>query len=392
MAAAFVVALRADVSARGPRGSACARWLVGGSGRGDSHGGRRRAASLTSLSRAVRRAQTVPRLDVVQCRCAVLCLRAGDRETLGRMAQRRSSLQSGQLFPCLVVSLCAAAALWPGRARPRIVWLYGGLRDLRFVLSLGPEPAAWSHRLPAVGPFLWLARIVPGVDGLRVPRASASSCFSRSAFWPHSACRVCSRSCRRDAGLLRCWRWAPRSLPRAGLHQSRWPPLTPTAARRTEAHIAGSPSSRRGRRSSCRFLEWSIAPTLTYQYATLTHGHPIVNGYSGYGSPLQEFLGGAASPLKRSRAHRRGARAPARRRRPLHRRAPRATTPIRLSARHGRGDPFCDRGPAVEGFHSDAVDVFRLRDADTAAGESRPEDWWHSLRARRLPRGCVRCG
>ena len=44
-------------------------------------------------------------------------------------------------------------------------------------------------------------------------------------------------------------------------------------------------------------LEWSIEPTLTYQYATLFHGHPIVNGYSGYGSSLQEFLGGAASPL-----------------------------------------------------------------------------------------------
>ena len=44
-------------------------------------------------------------------------------------------------------------------------------------------------------------------------------------------------------------------------------------------------------------LEWSIAPTLTYQYATLAHRHPIVNGYSGYGSPLQQFLGGAASPL-----------------------------------------------------------------------------------------------
>jgi hypothetical protein len=41
----------------------------------------------------------------------------------------------------------------------------------------------------------------------------------------------------------------------------------------------------------------AIAPTLTYQYATLSHGHPIVNGYSGYGSSLQEFLGGAASPL-----------------------------------------------------------------------------------------------
>jgi hypothetical protein len=37
-------------------------------------------------------------------------------------------------------------------------------------------------------------------------------------------------------------------------------------------------------------------------------------------------------------------------------------------------------GTAVEGFHSDAVDVFRLRDADTAAGESRPETGGTRLR------------
>jgi hypothetical protein len=43
--------------------------------------------------------------------------------------------------------------------------------------------------------------------------------------------------------------------------------------------------------------DWAIAPTLTYQYATLVHGHPIVNGYSGRGSALQSFLGGGSSPL-----------------------------------------------------------------------------------------------
>jgi hypothetical protein len=44
-------------------------------------------------------------------------------------------------------------------------------------------------------------------------------------------------------------------------------------------------------------LAWSLHPTLTYQFATLLHGHQIVNGYSGYGSGLQSFLGGPGSPL-----------------------------------------------------------------------------------------------
>ena len=79
-------------------------------------------------------------------------------------------------------------------------------------------------------------------------------------------------------------------------------------------------------------LEWSIAPTLTFQYATLTHGHPIVNGYSGYGSTLQEFLGGAGITVQRSRRDRRRARRAARGRRPLHRRAPARLRRSRASA------------------------------------------------------------
>jgi hypothetical protein len=37
--------------------------------------------------------------------------------------------------------------------------------------------------------------------------------------------------------------------------------------------------------------------TMIYQLNTLWHGHPIVNGYSGWKSMLQELLGGPASPL-----------------------------------------------------------------------------------------------
>ena len=45
-------------------------------------------------------------------------------------------------------------------------------------------------------------------------------------------------------------------------------------------------------------IDWGTSPTLVYQFGTLTHGHPIVNGYSGYGSSLQEWLGGDGSPLR----------------------------------------------------------------------------------------------
>ena len=48
-------------------------------------------------------------------------------------------------------------------------------------------------------------------------------------------------------------------------------------------------------------LELPFAPDLeaefSYQYLTLIHGHPVVNGHSGYLSPLSMFLGGGHSPL-----------------------------------------------------------------------------------------------
>jgi hypothetical protein len=37
--------------------------------------------------------------------------------------------------------------------------------------------------------------------------------------------------------------------------------------------------------------------TLVYQYNALLHWHPVVNGYSGYGYALQDFLGGPGSPV-----------------------------------------------------------------------------------------------
>ena len=38
--------------------------------------------------------------------------------------------------------------------------------------------------------------------------------------------------------------------------------------------------------------------TLIYMFNTLLHHHPIVNGYTGWTSGLQEFLGGPASPFR----------------------------------------------------------------------------------------------
>ena len=202
-----------------------------------------------------------------------------------------------QLFPGLVTLILGAAALWPGRARRGLAILYGTLAATAFVLSLGPEPAVWSHRLLSFGPYLWLVRVVPGMDGLRVPaRMSVLVLMSLSVLAALGAARVLARLPRRTAiaaaaGLgvtIFAEGW---SVP---LRMAAFDAHGRAGDRSAYRWLAQQPA---GAAIELPILEWAIAPTLTYQYATLSHGHPIVNGYSGYGSSLQTFLGGAASPL-----------------------------------------------------------------------------------------------
>ncbi len=202
-----------------------------------------------------------------------------------------------QLFPGLIAVIGAVAACWPGRARRGITTLYAAMGATAFVLSLGPEPAVWSHRLMSSGPYLWLARIVPGMDGLRAPaRLGVLVLLSLCVLAAFGAARLLASLRPRPRGVVV-------ALIGLAIVAEGW--AAPLELVAFDAH------GRSGDRSAYRWLaqqppgaaielpviDWGITPTLTYQYATLLHGHPIVNGYSGYGSPLQEFLGGAASPL-----------------------------------------------------------------------------------------------
>ncbi len=202
-----------------------------------------------------------------------------------------------QLFPGLMILLASAAALWPGGQRRRATILYAVLAAAALVLSLGPEPAAWSHRLLPWGPYLWVARVVPGMDGLRVPaRLSVIVLMALSVLAALGLARMLAR-------LQPRTRAAATMLVGVAVFAEGWSgPL-----RMAPVDARGRPGDRGAYRWLAQqpaggaielpIVEWAIAPTLTYQYATLSHGHPIVNGYSGYGSALQEFLGGGASPL-----------------------------------------------------------------------------------------------
>jgi hypothetical protein len=201
-----------------------------------------------------------------------------------------------QLFPGLVISIAAVAALWPGRRRSGVALLYGALAAAALVLSLGPEPAAWSHRLPS-GPYLWLARVVPGMDGMRVPaRLGVVVLMALCVLAALGIARLTGRLTR-NGQLVAAVLLGVAVFAEGWAVPLRMAPFDAHGRPRDRAAYRWLAQQPRGAAIELPIREWAIDPTLTYQYATLFHGHPIVNGYSGYGSPLQEFLGGAASPL-----------------------------------------------------------------------------------------------
>ena len=224
-----------------------------------------------------------------------------------------------QLFPGLTVLILAVFAFFRRSESPipnpesRIpssesrlstrtyVWCYLTITVCAFVLSLGAEPSAWGHRALPFSPYMGLAQIVPGLDGLRAPaRFSVVVLLGLSVLAAIGASRVFSAM--DGIHARRASRLAVPLLAAVIVAEGWSAPirLAPFDAAGREADrpvytwLSGQPQ---GGVLELPVKEWDVAPTLTYQYATLVHGHQIVNGYSGYGSTLQEWLGGRSTPL-----------------------------------------------------------------------------------------------
>ena len=164
----------------------------------------------------------------------------------------------------------------------------------------------------------------PGSTVCACRRASSSSWRSRSACWGRPAPPGFSAGLVRGPGYARPSCSVPRSFWRGtagGCTRFRSGTTSGSRARLNEWIRSGPPGG---------VLELPIVGpafepfTLAYQYNTLLHGHPIVNGYSGYGYGLQDFLGGPGLAAGRPGRAPRPARRPAGDRGPVHRAAPAA--------------------------------------------------------------------
>jgi hypothetical protein len=226
------------------------------------------------------------------------------------------------LFPGGLVSVLAVCALLGGVFRPREAGLdqgvpsaierAGGPRassdssddglraDARlfavvtvaaFVLSLGPEPRLWGAlRLPT-GPYDWL-RLVPGVDGLRVPaRMGVVVQFGLVVLAGLGAARLLARLSQPvTVGAV--------SLACAVLLVEGYGGPVPTEV---------MPTSDMARARPAYFWLASMPPgpvlelpadtprlNLRYMWQALVHRQRIVNGHSGYGSALLRLMRGPA--------------------------------------------------------------------------------------------------
>ena len=207
-----------------------------------------------------------------------------------------------QLFPGLVVLVLAVmavvAAAVQGRSsrdatRPdarELTLLYAGIVVLMALLSLGPYPLSWLTSLPVSGPYGWLMAVLPGFDGLRVPARLAVVVVLGLAVLAAFGFAVASASWSRRAravslaavcvgigieGYGGAYAIAP------------FPTESMVADRDLYAWLQTQPAG--------PVLELPVgdaAIATRHLYRTLEHGNRIANGYSGYGSALQDFLAG----------------------------------------------------------------------------------------------------
>ncbi|HSK08943.1 MAG TPA: hypothetical protein VK911_05160 [Vicinamibacterales bacterium] len=158
--------------------------------------------------------------------------------------------------------------------------------------------AVWLSFGPSVpGPYRWLASYLPGFDGLRVPARFIVIVALGLAVLAGGGVAWMTARLRPALGAV-----LAAGLGLAIVAEGYGGPM-PLAAfdagqhdrRNLNAWLRAAPAG--------GLLELPVAGpgfepfTLTYQYNTLLHGHPIVNGYSGSGYALQDFLAGRGTPL-----------------------------------------------------------------------------------------------
>lgn len=217
----------------------------------------------------------------------------------GGMGSGRSEHELFPGFVAVGLAMLAIAGIRRRDGRDAVV-LYGSMLVAAFVLSLGPSPKAFGHSIGVPGPYAWLLQVTPGLDGLRVPaRLAVIVQVALAVLAGFGSVRVIEWSAGRSesfrpvamgllAVLVGAEGWAALGLPAFDYRGA-------PDERQAYEYLRSLP---RGGTIELPTMAEHLLPEFRYQYMTLLHGHRIVNGHSGYVTPLAVWLRGGHSPLR----------------------------------------------------------------------------------------------
>lgn len=184
--------------------------------------------------------------------------------------------------------------------------VYGLAVLVAFALSLGPVPHAGTEPMAEAGPYAWLMQVIPGIDGLRAPGRfgvivllglGALAAMGLSAWLKGRSARVrafvipivCATAIAEGAVAPPRLVSFPGTLAPAEQQAFDWLATEPPGAVLVLPILP---------EDFWRMPAAGVTQTLVYQYATLLHDRPIVNGSSGFKPPLVELLESDASPFR----------------------------------------------------------------------------------------------
>ena len=220
------------------------------------------------------------------------------QEVISFSADTVAWLNPGYCLAVLAVCGLLAAALRRGqnqdavRSDRRVAILYTLVAVAGVALALGPEPTINGVRLMASGPYDWLLGIVPGLEGLRgARRAIIITLLALTVLAAFGLRYLLERLPRRPGqtlALLLC-------VFAVAERQSYGPvPLvafeTPPSLQAAEQWLRTRPPGAVLSLPAIGLRQRDYEGDLRAMYGTLTHGHPVMNGASGFFPPLYWFF------------------------------------------------------------------------------------------------------
>ena len=220
------------------------------------------------------------------------------QEVISYAANAAAWLNPGYCLAALALCGLVATSLRRGsnrdavRAERRIAVMYTLVAVVGVALALGPEPTVNGVRLMASGPYDWLLGTVPGLDGIRVPRRAFIITLLAftvlAAFGVRFLLERLPSRLARLAALLLCGV--------AVVESEAWRPFplvdadTPPTLQAAHDWLRTRPPGAVLTLPAIGLRSGDYVSDQRAMYGTLEHRHPVMNGASGFVTPLFSFF------------------------------------------------------------------------------------------------------